>query len=169
MARVLVQVDPGIDDDALDRNSAGERALHFLAKEIRNLRHDIIVVWMRMSGARSWETMRDDEARVTVSDDPRHGFISQAARVIDHVGTGADALARDLRSEGIDRNDGFRVVVQRFDDGNHSVDFLLDAHRLPRCEGHSADIDPIGPLRDRRVCGPDRLSYSTRRVPFILG
>jgi hypothetical protein len=67
-----------------------------------------------------------------------------------------------MRSLGNALMSASSTFSRRKSDGNNSVEFLLNAHLQPRCERHSPDIDPVGPISDGGMCSHNGLLQPIR-------
>ncbi len=92
--------------------------------------------------------MGDDERRLTVCDDVEQHRIAEPGGVVDDRGSGADGVARDPRMERVDGDDDIRSRPEFRDHRQHALSLLVDRDRCAGREGRSADVDPVGAVRD---------------------
>jgi hypothetical protein len=150
---VLAEVVRGVDDDPIGAHARRDRPLRLRRDIVTDLRHHVGIGGpVRPGPRRQAARVRADQPEAVGGRDLRQRRVGAPPRVVEQVRAGPGDRPARLRPPGIhaDHHPGM-LGPHGGDQAGHAADLLRHAHVLPRARLHPADVQDVGPVRDRTV------------------
>ena len=152
MLQGFAEAETGIEHDALGLDAFVLEYAQAAGKVVGHGSDDIAVLRMGLHGLRRAGHVHDDEARLGVSGDARHGGIAtQTGDVVDDVSPGIQRSTGDGGLHGIDGDQSLRLGTHGADHRQHAAEFLGFIHGFSAwAGGFTADVQNVRPFREQR-------------------